>query len=366
MMDILPYVAAFIAIIGYGSYVVPVKRFDVQDGAVYQWFVCCGIMIGGVAGALLRNNWGAEDMISPGFYVAREGLFSGFLWQSANVICTWSVRDIGLGNYYIWHELTNLGGSFIIGVLGPSFGIPAQAPSNVGLATLGIGCVFLAMVPVAFMRCEEAAVSGGAGVQRSALCVNADATPALSTEESRVHLSFAGGIPACVETGRPVRDHSVWVQVRGIVLALLCGVLLACQYEPMIPWRHRIQSAGYTVGGFDYVFSTCLGIFICSSAWLALTGAWRRIQRQPLFKPVLRPAIFAGLMWAASCHCQLYAMSVMPYAVAYCAIVGGGLGVSLLWGVCVFGEAADPYNRKCLAVIFSGIFVGIVLLGLST
>ena len=50
------------------------------------------------------------------------------------------------------HELTNLGGTFFIGVVGPQLGIPATPPRHVWLAALGFLLVFLGMIPVVLMR----------------------------------------------------------------------------------------------------------------------------------------------------------------------------------------------------------------------
>jgi len=83
-------------------------------------------------------------------------------------------------------------------------------------------------------------------------------------------------------------------------------------------------------------------------------------------KSVLRPPLLAGFVWAGACYCQLYAAVVLPYAVAYCLVVGGGLAVSLLWGVFRFKEATTVRNRRCIACTFVGMLVGIVFLGLAT
>merc|ERR1719221_540541 len=118
------FAAAFVACICYGSYFVPVKTYEIHDGIVYQWYQCCGIMLSGLALALASNDWTASTT-SSGFYVAPEGLLSGLLFQVANITATLSVKAFGLGNYYTVHQVTNLGVTFVVGVFGPQFGIPA-------------------------------------------------------------------------------------------------------------------------------------------------------------------------------------------------------------------------------------------------
>ena len=80
---------------------------------------------------------------------------------------------------------------------------------------------------------------------------------------------------------------------------------------------------------------------------------------------VLRPALLSGLVYACGLCSFLYAMVALPYAIGYGLGTGGSLAVSLLWGTCVFGEAATAYNRRCVAWSFLGILVGVVLLGAS-
>jgi len=348
------------AAIGYGSYYVPVKKYDVYDGVVYQWFMCSGIMLGGLTIALARNDWTSLQLSSRGFYLTPEGLVSGLAWQSANVLATMSVQYFGLGNYYIWHELTNLGGTFVIGVFGPSIGIPANPPSNIWLAGLGFCIVFVAMVPVSLMKSEdETSVDASTDMLE-----NANGASVSCAENP--HGSF-GGIAICHETAASESRVTASSWLKGFILALVCGVLLGLQYEPMLPWKDRLQKANpeVHVTGMDYVFSTCTGIYLWSTLYLLVAGGWRRITRRTMSKSVLRPPLLAGYIWGLSCLCQLYASTVVPYAVAYTLIVGGGLLVSLLWGTFRFGEAKSPHNRKCLAATFLGMLTGVTLLGLA-
>jgi len=126
-----------------------------------------------------------------------------------------------------------------------------------------------------------------------------------------------------------------------------------------------MKAAGRIVQGFDSFFSMCVGLYLASTLWLLLGGAWKRYRGERMEKSVLRPALGSGLIYAVALFSFLYSMMVLPYAVAYAFTVGGGLAVSLLWGTCVFGEASSPYNRRCVMYSFLGVAVGVVLLGIS-
>mmetsp|Transcript_11842 Transcript_11842/g.33461 ORF Transcript_11842/g.33461 Transcript_11842/m.33461 type:complete len:523 (+) Transcript_11842:32-1600(+) len=146
-------VAIVVAVFCYGSYFVPVKKYEIHDGIVYQWYQCSGIMLAGIACALVRNDW-AQTTTSTGFLMVPEGLLSGVIFQVANIIATISVKSFGLGNYYTVHQVTNLGVTFVVGVFGPNFGLPATPPTHVGIAALGFICVLVGMMPVMFMEKE--------------------------------------------------------------------------------------------------------------------------------------------------------------------------------------------------------------------
>ena len=148
------FLAASVAVLCYGSYFVPAKKYDIHDGIVYQWYQCSGILVTGVICAVLNNNWNALGQTSPGFYVCPEGLVSGMIFVLANCTANVSVKLCGLGNYYTLHQVTNLGLAFVVGVFGPQWGIPAKPPGSVTLAALGISLVLVGAIPVMCMEPE--------------------------------------------------------------------------------------------------------------------------------------------------------------------------------------------------------------------
>jgi len=148
----------FLAILGaasaYGTSYVPARSHEVHDGLVFNWYESIGFLVAGIAFALCYNKWDALAGSSPAFYVHREGLVAGMLYQVGSVMATQAVHKVGIGNYYIIHEITNVGASLFIGFLGPSLNIPVTLPSNKLLAFVGFFIVALGMVPTMFMREE--------------------------------------------------------------------------------------------------------------------------------------------------------------------------------------------------------------------
>lgn len=151
------FIAAGLCAFFFGSCYVPVKKHEVYDGLVFQWFQCSGIMICGIIFAIVSNDWPAigSPTQPQGFYLAYEGLLSGFMFTIANIGATLSVKFVGLGTYFTLHELTNLGGSFLIGTLGQKVGVPSQPPRDISLALAGLLLVFAGAVPIMYMEPVE-------------------------------------------------------------------------------------------------------------------------------------------------------------------------------------------------------------------
>lgn len=530
--QLIGYIAIFVSVFFYGSYFVPARKYEIYDGLVFQWYQCSGIMLMGVICAGLRNNWWSDTPSSTGYYVAPEGLLSGFIFQLANVVATRSVKSFGLGLYFTTHQVTNLFTAFLVGVLGHKVGLPTKPPGSIPVAGLGFFFVLVGMVPVMYMKKEApdsdsgadvpldaagasdtAGVSSegtsakapstrspaGAGNAASSSPTSADAAGAAqdpvsssplvalfdrdAPESARRHSKNAVGqrpsalppVPTSPleslfdrdapdgrsrattaparrvharsfeapdeapvmrirsqtdvfwtnahtwdgSLGRPYlgpghspghrkigdgpiscfsacglvaaedvceedvpaengleaplvesvvisqadRTLSRWLM--GLGLSLLAGFLYSAMYVPLLGWQERMQNAGHKVSGVDSFFSLCVGLYVCSSFQLVAVGAWMRFRGQRMEKSVLRPALFSGGLYALACQANLYAMMVLPYAVAYALGCGGALAVSQAWGTFYFGEAKSTYNRRCVVCSFAAVLTGIVFLGLS-
>lgn len=389
-----------VAAICYGSHFVPMKRHEneVHDSVVYQWYQCSGVMACGVVVALLTNDWGktfADANLS--FCVAPEGFLAGLVYHTGNVLSLEAVRLVGLRTYFTTHEITNLGGAYVIGLLGKQAGLPVRAIPHEGLAALGVACMLLGFVAAAFMRPPRARPRSEGSVGSDfvsdgsprAWSSKPETGPGARSAASARSALLAGGEsrpdsvvsePMCFHAGEflidqnPPRDAllpemntagEAESSVRGLGLSLLSGTLYASMWLPMLTWRNRMSTAGVVVRPYDFAFSVCVGLYCTSTLWLLCGHAWKQYRGLQMDKSVLRPAFLGGFVWALAMVSQLHAFAALPYTVAYCSTVGGAFLVSLLWGVAVFGEAASSRNCRCVAASFVGMLAGIALLGLS-
>jgi len=150
---------------------------------------------------------------------------------------------------------------------------------------------------------------------------------------------------------------------KGIILALVAGALYSVMYIPLLWWKARMLAQDIHPDGYDSFFSMAVGLYSSSTLWLMGKGAIFAYRRQRMEKSVLRPALISGIIYGIACICFLIAMVRLPYAVGYALGIGGGLAVSLLWATLVFKEANSRHNRRCVALSFTGVLIGITLLG---
>ena len=366
------WIAIVVATLCYGSLFVPVKNYDIHDGLVYQWFQCCGILLAGLLQAAFQNDWDAPGLNAPGFYVCREGLLSGVFFQLANVLATQSVKAFGMSNYFTTQKVTNLGGALVVGVFGDRFGLPVTHPGDPFLALLGCLSVLLAMVPLAFTRVEEDDTDY-LRVRQVSGALTGDKRPHLIPPQ---HSDMGGYLMLDEATSEPVSPAPSPVFPRrvaakpgdwckGLIWSLLAGLVFAFIYIPLLPWKHRMKEQHANFSSFNYFLSISIGLFMASTAYMLLGGAMRKYQGKKLMKSVLRPALLNGVMWSIASMAQLYALAVMPYAVAYCLVCGGEVAISLLWGIFVFNEASTPHNLRCTMLAFLGVLLGVALVAAS-
>ncbi|XP_029958814.1 transmembrane protein 144b [Salarias fasciatus] len=76
-----------VAVVLYGSSVVPAKKIDAGDGMFFQWVTCAAIWLVALVGNLLLN--------SPTFYPF--AMLGGVTWATANSAVIPTVKAIGLG-----------------------------------------------------------------------------------------------------------------------------------------------------------------------------------------------------------------------------------------------------------------------------
>ena len=118
------YVAVAIAVLGFGTNFVPVKRFETGDGIFFQWVMCAAIWCWGLAlqlvlfamrtdcvpgvdlGCAAALTDGRVDAYSLKFLP--QAVAGGVLWATGNIMAVPVINSIGLGMGMLIWGCTNM------------------------------------------------------------------------------------------------------------------------------------------------------------------------------------------------------------------------------------------------------------------
>ena len=92
------YLSVLIAVLFFGSNLVPAGKYPISDGLSFQFFMCCGIWLTGLVINLFVN--------SPPFYPIV--LIGGILWTTGNILSLLVIRINGLGMSMLLWCTTNM------------------------------------------------------------------------------------------------------------------------------------------------------------------------------------------------------------------------------------------------------------------
>jgi len=169
------YLCASAAAFCWGIQYVPVKRYPIYDGVVFQWFMCSGILF---TGLLLG---GAFSGGLPSTVV--EGMAGGSFWGFANAAVLPLVKLLGLGLGFALYHAVNLSTGYVVGRFG-FFGVEVDAGRtpwlrDLGALLLGASFVILMFVEPAEDEAAESErhavpLSPRSGATRSAIEMGGD------------------------------------------------------------------------------------------------------------------------------------------------------------------------------------------------
>jgi hypothetical protein len=97
----LGYISALVAVLFFGSSLVPAGKYPIRDGLSFQFFLCIGVWITGVIINLIVE--------SPPFFPLV--MIGGVLWATGNIISVYVITINGLGlSMLIWSTSNKLMG----------------------------------------------------------------------------------------------------------------------------------------------------------------------------------------------------------------------------------------------------------------
>lgn len=400
------YAACLVAVLFFGSCYVPAKQYPTYDGIIFQWFMCSGVLMVGLAWGLISNNW--SEYAKGGLYVFPEGLIGGSLFATANLLIPTVVNNLGLGiGFMLWNG-TNVAFGYAISRYG-LLGVEPTVSSRPLLSEFGILCMVLSVAVYGSIKPQLAHESmphhrlstgsggNGAGSDGDAADENSQLLEEQSprgynstmanviTHSSRGKLSmtdaliqpelpnFGPYMMAAEEDFSQELEHAAQHSKRRFIatcLAVLVGAILSSCLVPYVRWQQGCRPALIqgreqvisTCNPLNFVFSQCLGVYIASTVFFLVYSLLHRfVLRRGMPRSVMRPAYLCGVLWAIGLGGQLYSAWRLGFDESYPLSSIGPAMVSMLWSACYFGEIQGRKNTMYLVLGTSLVLLGTLL-----
>ncbi|KAM3866974.1 transmembrane protein 144b [Diretmus argenteus] len=335
------FAANMVAVLLYGSNVVPVKRIETGDGMFFQWVNCAGIWVVSKVGDLMLQ--------SPKFHPF--AMLGGVIWATGNIAVVPIVKAIGLGlGILIWGS-----SSLLMGWASSRFGwfgITAEDVSRPLLNYVGAGLCLLSGLIFFFVRTD---------VQ---LHTSSESTPLLMDRRQN-----SGGYgPSSSEFW----IHFMGPKSRrfmGCLLAVLSGLLYGSSFAPILYIKshsscHDSIFHGASLYDLDYVYAQCCGIFLTSTVYFVIYCAAMN-NRPRVYSRAILPALLSGLMWAMATYCWFLANNYLSAVITYPIVTAGYGLVAALWGSLVFREIRGFGNCFIFVLASCVVLTGSMLTAVS-
>ncbi|KAI9910708.1 hypothetical protein PsorP6_010449 [Peronosclerospora sorghi] len=406
---VLGYTAAVFAVFFFGTCYVPAKAYATYDGIIFQWFMCSGILMVGIAWGLFSNNW--SQYAHSGMYTFPEGILGGALFAIANLLIPTVVNTLGLGVGFMLWNAANITLGYCVSRLG-LFGVEPTIPSMPWLSLVGILFMLASIAVYGTIKPTLRAAKRpkrdkqndhdllhaqweSESSQNSSHHSNSveETSPLLpqfapdadlsrvplvrheSLQEALVHPELPNFGPYMMpkELGKHVALRDARAEKTrkafGMVIAVLVGAFLSCCLVPFVNWKQTCRPSDpaereaaavvETCNPLDFVFSQCLGIYLTSTIVFLLYSLFHRfVLKRSMPRSVIRPAYICGILWGIGLCGQLYAIGALGFDQIFPICSIGPAMVSMLWSAAYFKEIQGPRNLQTVALGTVLIFIG--------
>ncbi|XP_033632022.1 transmembrane protein 144-like isoform X2 [Asterias rubens] len=344
---VVGFIGAAVAIVFFGSNLVPVKKADTGDGMFYQWVDCVAIWHVGLIVNIVRG--------CPQFHPL--AMLGGFLWATGNVTVVPIIKTIGLSlGILIWGSLNLLTG-WASGHFG-LFGIKKDELSNPVFNYIGVSLALVSVVLFLFVKSE---VTSGDASSKEPPKDATSRTPLLDEQESTNSEPDIKVIPS---------EDASWVdrlsptqkRIVGISLAIVAGSFYGFNFVPCIWIQDNVANASQN--GLDYVFSHFSGIILTSNVYFLLYCIFKR-NRPQIGVGLVIPSIVSGVMWGIAQSGWFLANFNLSESVSFPIITTGPGIIASLWGVIYFREIQGRRNLLVLFLAFAITITGAVFTAFS-
>ncbi|CAF3509677.1 unnamed protein product [Rotaria sp. Silwood1] len=222
------YISVLVAVLFFGSNLVPAAKYSIRDGFSFQFFLCVGIWITGAVINLIVK--------SPPFFPLV--MIGGVLWTTGNIISVYVISINGLG-------LSMLLCVFSIGWASGHFGWFGLKPENVDIPAFNyVGVAIACLSGIVFLAIRT----------RKSKEQLVDSRPIRHfTNSSIINRSFEIAPEGDNEMSSTV---NIKMRIIGCSLAILAGILFGLVFTPSTYIQdHQENYPGAVKNGLHYVFA---------------------------------------------------------------------------------------------------------------
>lgn len=336
----------------YGVQYVPCKKYNTYDGCVFQWFMACGIMLGGVLLEIVGLLW--LDWPSTDPQVLLYGVACGLIWGFANSLVIPLLHLTGLALGFTLYHIINLMTGYMTSRFG-LFGMQQDSGKIPLLRDMGVVVLIISFIALCFVEPEN---------EQKEISKKADApTPDEIADET--------GSQTPPFRNKEKEYFSIWIdnqktrRIVGIVLAVFAGIATGLNTMPFDLWKHNTPE-GPRMSDIQFVFSQCLGVFLMSSMLYWLQASYATFRGKLVHHVPIRPAIIGGLLWVAGDITMLFAISGVGYAAGYTIGAVGPTLVASCISFFVYKEIKARRSRIYFASAFALQLAGVLMICLGT
>lgn len=364
-MGAIGYLGVLIAVLGFGSNFIPLKRVKIGDGVFFQFIMCCAIFMTSIPVVIVQKFPQMHGL----------ALLGGFLWCTGNMLCPIAIRCIGMGlGLLVWGSVSMIMG-WASGRFG-LFGLTKQSVSDPTLNTIGVVVAIIGLLVFLQVQTNDTSVDSQQHQDEDEL-----RSPLFHVEDGNTQVVLDNTLfvdaSQDVKTvqGRPTSkvnsntESTSLLESRkriiGLSCAILAGVFFGCNFDP--PQYVIDHHYDGDANPLDFVFSHFTGILLTSWVYTIIYCLYKSYHGEKPYinADIIIPGTISGILWAIAQTAWFFANGQLGFAVTFPIISCGPGFVGSLWGIFLFKEITGFRNLGLLAAAALITVPALIMIGLS-
>jgi len=343
------FIACGIAVLGFGSNFVPVKKIYSGNGIFFQWAMCIAIWLVGLCVYAYRSFPKFEPF----------AMLGGALWCSGNVMAVPIINMVGMAlGMSVWC-VANMATGWASGAFG-ILGVNKQSVKHTTLNYIGAG---VAAVSIVLFAC----------IKNDPSKKDSDEDDVKTRDEEDVHEPLMGrgnvqgdeneepeedGMARCVKKMSPALRRLI-----GFLMAIVSGVFYGTNFNPP-QYRMEHGPDGTSQNVLDYVFPHFTGILVTSTLFVVIYCCFTR-NSPTVYRRAMLPGLASGAIWAVAQVAWFIANDNLSFPVSFPIITSGPAVVASLWGVILFHEITGVKQIILMVIALLITISGVAIITLS-